>query len=493
VILAFSLSTALAQGTAFTYQGRLNSGGNPANGSYDLTFALYDAASGGTQQGNTVTNSALAISNGLFTVLVDFGNQFPGANRWLEIGVRTNGPGSPGFVTLSPRQQVASAPYSITAATVTGPINGASILAGTVTGTQLAAGAVTTAKIASNSITGVQLAPGAAEANLTAGGLGSVPVGAVVMSTGGNSPYENNINYVKVGGWIVPDIWVEKDNGIAPPAGRLAHTAVWTGSEMIVWGGAGAGGYLSDGGRYDPVANNWTPMNNSSLDAPTARGHHTAVWTGSEMIVWGGRGGTGYLNDGARYNPAGNYWAPMSVSNGVPPSARFAHTAVWTGSDMIVWGGINSSGALNDGGRYNPSANSWTAVNTSGAPAARGYHTAVWTGATGGEMMVVWGGQNAGSPGSPLNDGGRYNPVGDSWTTVSTTGAPAPRSQHTAVWTGTEMIVWGGQNVGSPLNNGGRYNPVADSWTAVPPAGAPPPRYLHTAVWTGSEMIVWGG
>ena len=134
------ISVAVAQGTAFTYQGRLNSGTIPANGSYDLTFALYDAVSGGTQQGNTVTNSALAVSNGLFTVLLDFGSQFPGANRWLEIGVCTNGSGT--FTTVSPRQQVTSAPYSITAGTVTGPINGASILAGTVTGTQLAAGAV---------------------------------------------------------------------------------------------------------------------------------------------------------------------------------------------------------------------------------------------------------------------------------------------------------------------------------------------------------------
>src|SRR5215469_569985 len=91
-------STALAQGTAFTYQGQLDDGGSRASGTYDLRFAIYDSASAGSQLGNLLTNPATAISNGLFTVTLDFGNQFPGAPRWLEIGVRTNGAGS--FFTL---------------------------------------------------------------------------------------------------------------------------------------------------------------------------------------------------------------------------------------------------------------------------------------------------------------------------------------------------------------------------------------------------------
>src|SRR5262245_58161739 len=103
-----------AQGTAFTYQGRLDDGGSPANGHYDLTFALYDAATLGAQQGSTFTNIATGVSNGLFTVTLDFGNQFPGPDRWLEIGVRTNGSGA--FSTLSPRQQLTATPYAVQAA-----------------------------------------------------------------------------------------------------------------------------------------------------------------------------------------------------------------------------------------------------------------------------------------------------------------------------------------------------------------------------------------
>lgn len=111
----FAALNLLAQGTSFTYNGRLNDGAGPANGSYDLTFALFDAASGGTQVGVKLTNSAVELSNGAFAVILDFGGQFTGAGRWLELTVRTNGTGS--FTTLVPRQAMLPTPYSIYSAT----------------------------------------------------------------------------------------------------------------------------------------------------------------------------------------------------------------------------------------------------------------------------------------------------------------------------------------------------------------------------------------
>jgi hypothetical protein len=117
-ILNPQLSPCRAQGTAFTYQGRLNDAVAPANGIYDLTFALFNAGSGSGQVGGTQTNTALAVSNGLFTVTLDFGANFPGADRWLEMRVRTNGSGT--FTTLAPRQKLTATPYAITAGDVTG-------------------------------------------------------------------------------------------------------------------------------------------------------------------------------------------------------------------------------------------------------------------------------------------------------------------------------------------------------------------------------------
>ena len=80
----------------------------------------------------------------------------------------------------------------------------------------------------------------------------------------------------------------------------------------------------------------------------------------------------------------------------------------------------------------------------------------------------------------------------DAWEATSTVNAPTAREWHTAVWTGSEMIVWGGL-AGGYSNSGGRYNPATDSWTATGTINAPAGRARHTAVWTGSEMIVWGG
>src|ERR1039457_1682143 len=114
-----AVNPALAQSassTAFTYQGRLTDTGSSASGGYDLTFAVFDADSSGSQVGATLTNSAVAVSNGLFTVALDFGaGIFTGPDRWLEIGVRTNGDGD--FATLSPRQALTASPYAIFAGT----------------------------------------------------------------------------------------------------------------------------------------------------------------------------------------------------------------------------------------------------------------------------------------------------------------------------------------------------------------------------------------
>src|SRR4051794_27836724 len=134
-LLALSLfSTTIlsvrAQGTAFTYQGSLQNSGSPANGIYDVAFTLFGSSSGGSAIAGPVTNTPTAVSNGLFTVTLDFGSApFGGSARWLEIAVRTNGSG--GFSTLGPRPQLTPTPYAIFASS-------ASNLTGTVTSSQVA-------------------------------------------------------------------------------------------------------------------------------------------------------------------------------------------------------------------------------------------------------------------------------------------------------------------------------------------------------------------
>ena len=102
-----------AQGTAFTYQGRLTSQGNALNGSYEMRFGVWSAQANGSQLGMTLTNAPVTVANGLFTALLDFGGGvFTGPARWLEIGVRTNGDSGP-FRTLSGRQLLTPSPYAM--------------------------------------------------------------------------------------------------------------------------------------------------------------------------------------------------------------------------------------------------------------------------------------------------------------------------------------------------------------------------------------------
>jgi N-acetylneuraminic acid mutarotase len=305
--------------------------------------------------------------------------------------------------------------------------------------------------------------------------------GSEMIIWGGGSSGYPNFSSRNTGARYNPstDTWTATNTNNAPTA-RAAHTAVWTGNEMIIWGGADGFSVTNTGGRYNPTTNSWTAT--STINAPSPRVGHAAVWTGSEMIVWGGTG----ANTGGRYNPNTDSWTATSATNA--PAARYGATAIWTGSEMVVWGGTDDLTGLNTGGRYNPSANSWTATSTSNAPVGRYEHTAIWTGSE----MIVWGGYDVDNN-QYLDTGGRYNPDTNTWTATGLANAPDPHGDHTAVWTGDDMIVWGGFDDVTISNTGGRYNPATNSRTATNTNNAPTARSSHTAVWTGTEMIVWGG
>jgi len=287
---------------------------------------------------------------------------------------------------------------------------------------------------------------------------------------------------VSVNSAIQTEAWTGATSMVNVPAtGSSVHPgqAVWIGNAMLTWNGD-----PSIGGKfYDPVGDVWTGSV-SAVGAPGTRTYFSALWTGTEMIIWGGITfwGGSPLNDGARYNPATDTWTPMSTVGA--PSPRWSHRAVWTGTHMIVWGGDSGGFSFkNTGGIYDPATDTWIgATSTVNAPSPRGNHAAVWTGT----HMLVWAGEN----GSPFNNGAFYDPVADAWTgTTTLSGAPPASSHMMGVWTGREMIVC--------MTNGGygaRYNPALDKWTGMLPAlGAPEARHNHALVWTGSRMIIWGG
>lgn len=363
------------------------------------------------------------------------------------------------------------------------------------------------------------------------------------------------------------DVWTPTP--IPPKAAggsRTEHTAVWTGKEMIVWGGAWGSNTVGRGGVYDPVSNTWRPTSTENLpstylgghtavwagepvnrmlvyggsfpplgrdggmydpetdrwtkieidgdrrakppipvppNVPSFRLNHSAVWTGEEMIVWGGHClDTCYRTDGAAFNPLTQQWRPIKT----PPflAGRAYHSAFWTGTKMLVWGGRSGGRPYNDGGLYDPKSDEWTPVTMEGVPSLRTNHGAVWTG----REMIVWGGQETlvmadGKLKGGLRfrpDGKIYDPVLDRWRPMSTRGLdtnvkkqPAGQEYHTSVWTGEEMITWGGARGSGATHLGYRYNLEADVWVPVTNTGSPTNRDYHTAVWTGREMIIWAG
>ncbi|MDB6121403.1 MAG: hypothetical protein JWQ71_396 [Pedosphaera sp.] len=248
-------------------------------------------------------------------------------------------------------------------------------------------------------------------------------------------------------------------------------------------------------GRKKQTAGTWEERAPADLKG---RGGSSVIWSGDEMIVFGGEGMGESFDDGARYNLAENTWAALPEEGA--PSSRTSHSAVWTGREMIIWGGFGGKFGndtnRNDGALFDPRSNSWKPVSTENAPQARFNHTAVWTG----KEMLIWGGYtdshswyHGGYNDAHLNTGGRYDPATDSWQEISTKGAPSKRFNHVAVWTGKAMIVWGGGNAKKSLNDGAIYDPVNDEWRPISKKGAPSPRGIPVAVWTGKEMIIWGG
>ena len=293
------------------------------------------------------------------------------------------------------------------------------------------------------------------------------------------------------------------------PTARSRHVAVSTDpnsatAKMIIWGGRTSTGLTNTGGVYDPVTDQWTPT--SLVNAPAAREDATAVWDDVEnvLIVWGGNGNGGLLNNGSLYDPATNTWKALSIVGA--PTARAQHTAVWAKTlsfmsathGMIVWGGSDGTNALADGSLYDPVKDAWLGPIDAGPPARR-QHTAVW--ADGTNTMFVWGGLGPDGLGGELylGDGYSFDPSltgkPTAWTAVSASGAPSPRARHTAVWDGTSMLIWGGYSgVAGYLFDGGRLN-AQSAWTATGTTPAPSPREGHTAVWLDGvkQMVVFGG
>lgn len=274
----------------------------------------------------------------------------------------------------------------------------------------------------------------------------------------------------------------------AEPSSRNGHVAAYTGSQMIVALGHDQGNEYADSYAYDPITQAWKQL--ADLSLPSLG--QAAVFTGSNVMVWGGdlnmdvRGINGLL-----YSPSTNRWNQL-LELGSAPRPQHAASLVSIGSEIMLFGGYGASGlaATTPLYFYNPSTSTWRSkVSNSTIAYPLSQHTAVWTGSE----VLIWGGDDTDTQGINSRVGWRYNPTSNTWKAMSTTGAPSPRYSHSAVFTGREMVVFGGTDGKTAFSDGGRYNPITDTWAPLDVTAGPKPRAEHTAVWTGEAMIIWGG
>jgi len=478
------------QASPFTYQGRLVDGGTLANGAYEITFRLFDGPTGNNSLGASVIKSPVAVQNGIFSLELDFGNQvFTGAELWLELSARPVGNADPPE-TLSPRQAIRAVPYAIRAFSGSG--NASELTTGTVPDARLSPSIARSTDLLSTSNSLASL-----WAELSAR-LETLNDSLVAISNAAQSTIPSGVNVAStdpadaglIGQGFVRFVTIPATGWTtgagSGPSPRVAHSSVWSGESLYVWGGMTSGGIPSSRGyRYAPDLDRWFEL--SQIDSPTARSGHSGVWTPLGMILWGGFGG-GFLASGALLSTQTGNWIPLPL----PASfeGRDEHVSVWTGSRMVIWGGRNASGLLQDGASYDPVAKQWSPLPSDNAPEARQDAVGVWTGT----QLILWGG--LGTSGE-LATGGRLaftaGAVPGNWSATEPTGAPSARSGHTMVWTGSRVLVWGGQSGSTLRGDGAAFDPAANAWQPLPALGAPTARAGHLATWAGDEMLIYGG
>ncbi len=365
-------------------------------------------------------------------------------------------------------------------------------------------------------------------------------------------------------------IWVPVSAGGAPAAREL-HTAVWTGSRMIIWGGTLQGLTPTNTGySYDPKTDGWTAI--TTTNAPAARHSHQAVWTGTRMIVWGGYGTVGLEPQGGIYDPSTDSWKAMSITN--EPVARTAHAMLYMANlnQVLVWGGRIGNNAINSGGKYDVATDKWTAITGTGAPSPRYNFSNSFAAPSAGHpsgLFFVWGGADTFNW---FGDGASYDPGSDKWTPVNMTpgampnggyppqyypkgtpvkmesanafngvggpgsyifggwdggnffspilyfwdgasmqpggywyglkpgdpNAPSGRARYVGVVPSLGIFLWGGCNdmaCGTVLADGSVWKPDNNggTWSNFPSDPGLTARSEASIVWTGTDVIIWGG
>jgi hypothetical protein len=320
------------------------------------------------------------------------------------------------------------------------------------------------------------------------------------------------------------DHWTEMAEPLPEPEGFEGNlgsqSMLWTGDRVLVSTGALGTGVDPDRSlllSYDPDDNTWEYVGVAPTSAETWGVR--SLMAGDRVVLISDRlylSQPGWVPGG---EPVSADTWPTTTTTTVPPatttslgttttvaeissdwrqlaspplSDRIWSSATWTGSELIVWGGATANGStFSDGAAYDLSEDSWRFLAESPLQ-PRANYVAIWTG----DRLIVWGGASYGTGGQlidRLDDGASYDPKTDTWAPISSpplTGGPG----YSAVWTGDEVIVLGGNDQSSSypeaaIGQAAAFNPTTDTWRAMT---LPQDLLINDSIWTGSEVVMYG-
>jgi hypothetical protein len=484
--LNFQPSTVLAQGTAFTYQGQLQNNGGLASGTYNLTFSLYTNRTSGTAVAGPVTNNTVNVTNGLFTVLIDFGaSVWNGATNWLQIGVETNGGGS--FTTLTPRQQLTPAPYAIYSENSGLAVEASGVASGTVSAPQLnTLGTPGSGQVLGyNGSSLIWTNPSTASFAWNLTGNAGTTVGPNFVGTTDNQPLELHVNgqralRLEPNATAEPNIIGGAPNNSITPgvvsatiAGGEQNTV--SGSDTTIGGGydnSGDGIFAVIGGGYKNQANG--PEATVAGGANNIAGPQGSTVAGGFQNQASGQGsfvgGGGFDGSGFSGNTASG--GASTVAGGFGNQATNTYATVGGGSNNLagnmaafVGGGIGNQasgdGAFIGGGGYDGSTFSGNSAQGGGSVIGGGIGNI----ASSDEATVGGGEQNTASGQGSFVGGGIYNNVGGGGIFAVVSGGYQNHAN------GPQATVGGGSyNIAGPQNStvaGGYGNQASGSGSFV--------------------------
>lgn len=291
---------------------------------------------------------------------------------------------------------------------------------------------------------------------------------------------------------LPPQPWRVEPPTASPLEASAAARAVWTGTDLLALG-LGSRAVAA----YQPAADRWRSLPPAPPAIPFREGPDV-LWTGAELVVWGGRTHVFHrqVSLGTALDTSARRWRTLPQA---PVEPRVRAAVVWTGGEVIVWGGrvedpaaVPGSGPA--GAAYSPGTDSWRPL----APAPVPDDVPVAGAALNG-TVIVWGGGESSLPRRVDPFAASYDPAADRWTVLPAPPLDAPARAH-AAWTGTALLLWGRPVVDAPAGPpaGVAFDPARGRWEPlppVPPAGRelPPTADAAGMTWTGRQLVVFGG